>query len=315
MSKTLFLLFLLTFTVINSSIAQKQKTGRFSFYTYDSIKITIDKPETVFKNKQTIISFFALPNGNSTAFTIGKKMQEGDDWHFDGQHIGAQTAFIRSKLPDQNFVVIYLENKYLSWPAWKRNNPAFMQIFPHLVDSLRNIIDGKEKLIYLNGHSGGGSFIFGYLASVEKIPSYVRRISFLDSDYGYDSSYYPKMKDWLVQVKGSALNVFAYNDSVVIYNGKPLVSPTGGTWYRSRLMMSHLQADFSFTKTRDDSIVIYKNKDERIQFFFRTNPDAKIYHTQQVGLNGFIHSTLCGTRRDSDGYIYYGDRVYEQWLE
>ena len=50
-------------------------------------------------------------------------------------------------------------------------------------------ITGKKKEIYLNGHSGGGSFIFGYLAGVEKIPSQVKRISFLDSDYGYDSSY------------------------------------------------------------------------------------------------------------------------------
>ena len=107
--------------------------------------------------------------------------------------------------------------------------------------------------IVLSGHSGGGSFIFGYLQGVEKIPFSVKRISFLDSDYGYDSSYYPKFREWLLQVKDASLNVFAYNDSVALYNDKPVVSATGGTWYRSHLMPQHLQSDFSFSKFRDDS--------------------------------------------------------------
>ncbi len=292
------------------ALAQQQKTDRFSFYIYDSIKVTVDQPVPVLKNRKTIIALYALPNGNTTEQTIGKKMEAGDDWHFDIQHIGAQTMFIREQLQDRNFVVIYLENKYRSWPAWKQKNPGFTQLLPHLVDSLRKSIDGKEKSVYLNGHSGGGSFIFGYLLSVEKIPSFIRRISFLDSDYGYDSSYYPKLKTWLTKVKDAALNVFAYNDSVVIYNGKPLVSPTGGTWYRSRLMLSHLQKDFLINELRNDSIIVYKNKDQRIQFFFKKNPEARIFHTTQVELNGFIHSILCGTKYDEKGYRYYGERAY-----
>lgn len=43
---------------------------------------------------------------------------------------------------------------------------------------------------------------------------YKKPISFLDSDYAYDSSYYPKLKTWLQQVTGSRLNVFAYNGTV-----------------------------------------------------------------------------------------------------
>lgn len=281
----------------------------------DSVRVTIDKPTSFNPKKETIITFFALPNGNTTEQTMGKKMKEGDDWHFDIQHIRAQTAFIREQMPKKNFVVIYLENNLKAWPAWKQRRPYFRQIIPHIIDSLTRLIPGKKKQVYLNGHSGGGSFIFGYLASFEKIPNHIKRISFLDSDYGYDSSYYPKFRQWLKEVKGSALNVFAYNDSVALLNGKSFVSATGGTWHRSHLFLKHLKEDFTISKTRDDSLIVYKSTNEKVQFFFKTNPDRKIFHTVQVELNGFIHSVLCGTVYDSKKYKYYETRAYSSMIE
>lgn len=286
-----------------------------SFNMYGDVKITIDKPVNSREGKETIIIFFALPNGNTTAQTMGKKMMPGYDWHFDIQHISAQTKFIRQQLRNKNFVVIYLENNYKSWPAWKQKHPDFRAEIPHIIDSLSGLFSTKRKSIYLNGHSGGGSFIFGYLAGVSKIPPVIKRISFLDSDYGYDSSYYAKIKTWLQESKEANLNVFAYNDSIALYNGKPLVSATGGTWYRSRLLLKHLQNDFSFVESRADSLIINKSADKRIQFYFKINRDRGIYHTQQVELNGFIHSILCGTRYDSRRYRYYGQRAYEDLIE
>jgi hypothetical protein len=176
-------------------------------------------------------------------------------------------------------------------------------------------VPGKQKDIYLNGHSGGGSFIFGFLASVERIPSHIKRISFLDSDYGYDSSYYLKFKHWLQDVKRSALNVFAYNDSVALLNGKTFVSATGGTWYRSRLFLNHLKNDFFLDKVQDDSLIVYKSADNAIQFYFKTNPEKKIFHTVQVERNGFIHSVLCGTPYDSKRYRYFSERAYADLIE
>ncbi|MEI2738534.1 MAG: hypothetical protein V9F01_07100 [Chitinophagaceae bacterium] len=286
-----------------------------SFRIQGDIKITIDKPADFSARKRTILTFFALPNGNTTEQTMGKKLQPGDDWHFDIQHIRAQTIFIRRQLKRKNFVVIYLENIYKSWPSWKQKHPDFKNVIPHLVDSLTELFGGKEKAVYLNGHSGGGSFIFGYLAGVEQIPNKVKRISFLDSDYGYDSSYYPKFNQWLKEVNGSALNVFAYNDSVALYNGKPVVSATGGTWYRSHLLLKHLQHDFTFLQSNADSLIIYKSKNNQVQFFFKVNHNQGIYHTQQVELNGFIHSVLCGTRVDSKRYKYYEARAYTGFIE
>ena len=286
-----------------------------SFRVQGDIKITIDIPADFSAKKKTILTFFALPNGNTTEQTMGKKMQPGDDWHFDIQHIRAQTLFIRRQLKKRNFIVVYLENTYRSWPSWKQRHPDFKSVIPQLIDSLTGLFDGKEKAGYLNGHSGGGSFIFGYLAGVNQIPTTVKRISFLDSDYGYDSSYYPKLNEWLNEVKGSALNIFAYNDSVALYNGKPVVSATGGTWYRSHLLLKHLQQDFTFSQSNTDSLKIYKSKNKRVQFFFKLNYNQGIYHTQQVELNGFIHSVLCGTRFDSKRYKYYEARAYAGLIE
>ncbi|MEO5946385.1 MAG: hypothetical protein ABIP79_06175 [Chitinophagaceae bacterium] len=308
----LFFLLILSFGKLNAQAYQKRID---SFRIHNDVKITIDLPRKIKQNKETIVTFYALPNGNTTEQTMGKKMEPGDDWHYNIQHIKAQIGFIRKQLKDKNFIVIYLENDHKSWPMWKQKHLDFRMLIPHLVDSLAGIIKGDKKLIYLNGHSGGGSFIFGYLAGVEKIPVSIKRISFLDSDYGYDSSYYSKFNSWLNEVKDASLNVFAYNDSIALYNGKPFVSATGGTWFRSHIFLKHLQNDFNFSMSRTDSLIVYKNQDQRIQFYFKINTDRGIYHTQQVELNGFIHSVLCGTKYDSRKYQYYSDRAYSKFIE
>jgi hypothetical protein len=279
---------------------------------YNDVKITLDIPQ--YKAKETILILYALPNGNTTEQTIGKKLLPNDDWHFDIQHIKAQTKFLREKVKE-NIVVAYLENNYKSWPLWKQKHADHKKEIQHIVDTVYTLIPAKKKTIYLNGHSGGGSFIFGYLDGIRKIPPFIERISFLDSDYGYDSTYAPKFISWLKENKNATLAVFAYNDSVALYNGKPVVSEKGGTWYRSHLMMQHLHKDFSFKELRNDSLIFYESANRQIAFFFKTNPERKIFHTQQVELNGFIHSILYRSRKENNGYEYFGPRAYSKFLE
>jgi hypothetical protein len=306
--KRLNCILVLTFFVA-TSFAQ----GRIdSFQMYYDVKVTFDIPE--YKSKKTIVVLFALPNGNTTAQTMGKKLAPNDDWHFDIQHIKAQTAFLRGKMKG-NIVVAYLENSFKSWPSWKQKHTDYRREIKQIVDTVYSLVPSKEKSIYLSGHSGGGSFIFGYLDAVETIPKVVQRITFLDSDYGYDSSYYPKMKRWLSENKKATLTVFAYNDSVALYNNKPVVSEKGGTWYRSHLMLRHLEQDLTFNETRNDSLIFYRSKNNQVAFFFKTNPERKIFHTQQVELNGFIHSVLYRTRMENEGYEYYGQRAYFNYIE
>lgn len=284
------------------------------FTMYEDVEITIDGATDQVTKRQSLIILYALPNGNSTEQTMGKIITEGEDWHFDIQHIKAQTKFLRQELPDKNIVVIYLENRYKSWPQWKTKHPSFIEETQHIVDTIFFLFKGKKSL-YLNGHSGGGRFIFNYLDGVKTIPSYVKNISFLDSNYGYDSTYLQKFIQWLKQNKDVHLNVFAYNDSVALLDGKRFVSDTGGTWYRSGLMLRQLQKAFVFSKRRDDSLIVYQSANKKIAFFLKTNPERKIFHTQQVERNGFIHSILMGTRREEKNYVYFGERAYGRFME
>jgi pimeloyl-ACP methyl ester carboxylesterase len=285
----------------------------FIFRFRSDVTITVDFPKTIFPKRNTEIVLFALPNGNSTAHTMGKKMVDGDDWHFDIQHIAAQTKFVRNELPQKNIIVVYLENDLKSWPQWKRVHENYQYLLTSMVDTIKQVIAIENANLHLNGHSGGGAFVLGYIQSLKEIPKQIKRISFLDSDYGYDSTFTQKFINWL-QDKKHYLTVFAYNDSVVVYNGKPLVSPTGGTWYRSKLMMHDLSHHFVFEIKRSDSVVQYSSK-QRMNFFLIDNPDKKIYHTVQVERNGFIHSMLIGTKRESKHYSYWGARAYQNYIE
>ncbi len=285
-----------------------------SFRMAQDVKITIDQPLKM-KKQPTILILYALPNGNTTEQTMGKKIQPTDDWHYDIQHIKAQTNFLRKKLTRQNVVVAYLENNYRSWPLWKRQHSHYRQTIPHIVDTIFHLFDVPAKTLYLNGHSGGGSFIFGYLESVSAIPAAIGRISFLDSNYGYDSSYYPKLQRWLQANQTARLTVFAYNDSVALYQGKPVVSEKGGTWYRSHLMMEHLGKDFGLENTRNDSLIFFESRDKKLAFFLKQNPGRAIFHTQQVERNGFIHSILYGTKKENEGYEYFDKRAYSAFIE
>jgi hypothetical protein len=293
------------------SVAQLSSLQPFKMY--GDVTVTIEATPSS-GNKDQLIILYALPNGNTREQTMGKKLAPGDDWHFDIQHIKAQTKFIREALNDKNIIVVYLENAYKSWPQWKTKHPAYISETQHIVDTILSLFKGKKSL-YLNGHSGGGRFIFSYLDGVQTIPSFVKNISFLDSNYGYDSTYLPKFTQWLKQNKDVHLNVFAYNDSVALLNGKRFVSDTGGTWHRSGLMLRHLSRDFNFSKMKDDSLIVYQSADKKIRFFLKINPDKKIFHTQQVELNGFIHSVLIGTRKEGKKYEYLGERAYGKLIE
>ena len=283
---------------------------------HDSVTININAPLHFNKKGETFLVLFALPNGNSLEWTKGKKLNAGDDWHFDIQHIAAQTRFVRGLDQKNNYIVVYLMADQKSWPTWKRTTENSKPKIKDLVDSLSWLFKEYHPKIILNGHSGGGSFIFGYLDAVDKIPDNIERIAFLDSDYGYeDSLHTKKFIDWLQRDKKNNLFVLAYNDSIVIYNGKPLVSPTGGTWYRSHLLQRKLAETFSFKTVADTAFIDHQALNGRIRIILKENPNGLIYHTVQVDKNGFIFSLLSYTKFDRKKYFtYFGDRAYGKYI-
>ena len=281
-----------------------------------STRILINAPLKGFeKNNQVLLVFYALPNGNTIEQTIGKNLKPGDDWHYNIQHIGAQTRYLRHLLKNKTIVTVYLEARQKSWPAWVANTHDSVNAIKAIVDNIKGIFSQWNPQVALNGHSGGGRFIFSYLNAVQKIPDDVVRIAFLDSDYGYEDSICgPKLRDWLKSGRNRFLCTLAYNDSVVIYNGKPVVSPTGGTWYRSKMMKNYLAKYFRFKAKDRDSIIWNTALHRRIEIILKTNPGNKIYHTTQVELNGFLQSMLSGTRLEHKGYVYFGNRAYSCYI-
>ena len=287
----------------------------FNYEPKIRVHINAPSPKTFDPDKKVVIALFALPNGNTTKQTIGKVIKEGEDWHYDIQHIGAQTRFIRNKLASFNFVTVYLENEYLSWPAWKTKNQKHDEIISNLVDSIKTIFRKFSPEINLTSHSGGGRFIFCFIDHFQIIPSFVKRIAFLDSNYGYNDEYGEKVVEWLNGSSDNVLFTIAYNDSAALYNGKSIVSDTGGTWYRSKLMQKFLANYYEFETIENDEFITHTALNGRIKIMLKKNPGRKIFHTVQVELNGFIHAILNNTSAENSGYKYYGERAYSNLIQ
>jgi hypothetical protein len=288
-----------------------------TFYYQPDIRVHINAPAvSQFDiNKPTALALYALPNGNTIEQTVGKVLQAGDDWHFDIQHIGAQTRFLRQHISEYNVVTIYLETAQKSWPSWNAAHADHAEIIQQLVGYLMSVFDAYDPFIVLTGHSGGGRFTFSFLDGVSEIPSSVKRISFLDSNYGYENYYGDKIIAWLNASEEHYLSVIAYNDSVALYNGEPIVSPTGGTWYRSRMMKRYMANYFTFTDSIDADFIRYTALNGRIKFILKQNPTQAILHTVQVERNGFIQGMVSGTAHEGVDYVYYGERAYTQWIQ
>ena len=288
-----------------------------TFYFNDEIRVHINASAAgSFKENQPVgLALFALPNGNTIEQTVGKVLKTGYDWHYDIQHIGAQTRFLRQKIIDYNLIIVYLETKQKSWPLWKSQHPDHAQIVNTLVEYLKSCFKDYQLFIILTGHSGGGRFIFSFMDAFSAIPEDVKRICFLDSDYGYENYYGDYIVKWPNASQDYFLSVLAYDDSVALYNGKPVVSATGGTWYRSHMMQKYFSGFYTFTTTDDDRFITHSALNGRIKILLKKNHNREILHTVQVERNGFIHTMLTGTELESKGYEYYGERVYSDLIQ
>ncbi|HUA64932.1 MAG TPA: hypothetical protein VME24_03730 [Alphaproteobacteria bacterium] len=315
--------------------------------TLDGVRILINSPapESISADTPIELVFYALPNGNTIEETTGRRLRPGDDWHFDIQHIGAQTRWLRQVITNRALVVAYLEANTKSWPAWRKTHQD--RRIAEIVDGVCGIFRSNRTDVVLASHSGGGSFVFGYVNAVNEIPDNVERIAFLDSDYGYDSTLHAnKIISWLGASEDHRLCVIAYQDYLALYEGKPFVSEAGGTWGRSRVMLGDLSVNwpdggerrtsnsavppallartaqravptngFFFTnETNSAGLEIYSTTNRQIEFLLKENPERKIWHTVQVERNGFIQALLSGTDLEGHGYQYLGERAYTNQL-
>ncbi|KAF0170595.1 MAG: hypothetical protein FD161_4575 [Limisphaerales bacterium] len=279
------------------------------------VHVNAPAPDVLAARQQVHLVLYALPNGNIIEQTIGKQLKPGDDWHFNIQHIGAQTRWLRGRETNAALVVAYFEAAGLSWPAWKRTNGIAK--IPGFVERVAALFPNQQLTLTLNGHSGGGSFIFGFIDAHERIPASVERIAFLDSNYGYDDAkrHADKLLAWLNASPRNHLCVLAYHDSNALLNGKTFVSEAGGTWGRGHAMKADLAGTLAFVSGTKDGLQTHRALAGRVEFLLRENPERKILHTVQVERNGFIHSMLAGTAAAGRGYEYLGGRAYERFIQ
>ncbi len=291
-----------------------------SYVTESEVKILINSPsEDLFDpEKPTMVIFYALPNGNTTAQTIGKRVKKGINWHFGIQHIGAQTRCLREIVKDQNIVTVYLETKQKSWPLWRRKHLDGGFIIKSVIRSVMDNFRGMDATVSLSSHSGGGSFIFGFINAMDKIPDEVKRISFLDSNYAFSDKegHGDKISEWLKSSSDHFLIVICYDDRKVTFKGKPIVSKTGGTFRKTLKMVERLKKDFELKRSRERDIIKYRGLDGRIDIIMHTNPSNEILHTRLVGdMNGFIYAATCGTKYENKAPRFGAPVAYEKWIK
>ncbi len=287
-----------------------------TIYYEPEVRIVINLPAELNKSKSTNLIFYALPNGNSIEWTEGKQLKEGDDWHYNIQHIGAQTRRLREEINDENIILVYLESSIKSWPAWRRKYNNSNELIIKIVDSVKSFFSSYNPKITLSAHSGGGSFLFGYINAQESIPIDVKRIIFLDANYGFDDSlnHSKKIADWLNKDLANCLCVFAYDDRNIMLDGKPVIGPTGGTYRRSFEMMDKLGNYISFDTNEDSIFIISKSIDNRAYFFIHKNPANEILHTVLVERNGFISGNVMNTKYENIFEKFWGEINYRKWI-
>ena len=264
---------------------------------YPNVTATIVEPANLDRSKRIDLILYALPNGNTTAQTMGRKLVEGLDWHYDIQHIAAQTRALRSRGMKQA-VLVYLEADSKSWPQWRssRGYERANKRIVALVSEIRRIVGDTTRMnVTLTGHSGGGSFMFGFIEGQDSIPGWLERIAFLDANYNFDARHGPKLVNWLQRNPEHTLVVLAYDDRNITVDGKKVVSDSGGTWRASQRMIGSLKASMPFTTDTLGEFIRYRAP--QVELLLHPNPENKILHTVMIGeMNGYMHAVLW--RRD-----------------
>src|SRR5262249_27564545 len=270
----------------------------------EGVRVLANAPARFDPQKPTRLVIYATPNGNTIEQTLGCAAAEGLDWHFDIQHVAAQIRRLREVLPDENIVLACAEAEGLSWPAWKRkytDGPARVR---KLVADLRRWVPGEDVRITLAAHSGGGSFLFGFIDAADAVPVFVDGFVFLDANYAYSDAdrHGDKLLAWLKAHGARRLVVIAYDDPDGTLDGKPVVGPDGGTFRATERMRTRFAKDITFAESTSDDLVTRTGLDGRVTLIVHTNPKNRILHTALVGeMNGLLRGLTDGGEKPAWG--------------
>ncbi|MBN2021974.1 MAG: hypothetical protein JW809_04205 [Pirellulales bacterium] len=278
------------------------------------VRMFVDAPADL-RAKERLLIVYATPNGNTLEQTLGAAASKGLDFRFDIQHVAAQTRRFRELDPSRDVVLAVVQSPVLSWPAFRQNNAKAGEIIRELVGSLAEGCGAKR--IVLACHSGGGSFVLGYISAVDAIPSSVERIILLDANYSYsdEARHGDKLLAWLEGDAQRRLVVVAYDDREVTYNGKKVVGPEGGTFRASQRMIARFHRDGELAEQNRGPLRRVTGRNGQIDMLLHMNPDNKILHTALVGeMNGLLYGLALGTAREA--HCGFGEpRAYTKWIQ
>jgi len=286
--------------------------------TPSGIRIHVNAPEIMDPAKPTTVIFYSTPNGNTIAQTLGCSMVPGLDWHYDIQHIAAQTRRLREVSGNENIVLVCVEAEGKSWPAWRSKHPDSAALIRAMVEDNIKGLPGKEVSVALAGHSGGGSMIFGFINSADAIPSWVNRIAFLDANYGFSDTdkHGDKLIAWLNGSPERSLIVIAYDDRNITLDGKLVNAPGAGTYRATERMRATFGKDMTLGHTESGDIDRYIGLDGRVTFIVHRNPANKILHTALVGeMNGFLEAMTLNTPIHAKWGTFGAPRAYTKWIQ
>lgn len=274
------------------------------------------------KPREKVLVVFATPNGNSIEQSLGCVKREGLDYRYDIQHVVAQIRQLRFLDDTQGYPLAVVQSPKLAWPAFRQAEKNANAIIADIVrDASKDL--GTPRVM-LTCHSGGGSFLFGYIDAHEEIPATIERFVFLDANYSYsdDKRHGDKLLAWLKGNPARRLVVISYDDREITSGGKKVVGATGGTFRATDRMLARFRKDVQLDVEKLGPFVHTRGLNGQIEFFVHPNPENKILHTALVGeMNGLIHGLTLGTGLAAEKGLeakwgtFGGPRSYANWVQ
>ena len=285
----------------------------------DKVRIHVNAPlDTSGKPaRATRIVVYGLPAGNTIEQTLGSRTKPGLHWRYDIQHVAAQVRLLRSLMPSERIVLVCPEGPGLSWTPFRKAHADANTRMGQLVEKWRKEFGTHDARVMLTGHSNGGSFMFGVIDAADAIPDYIDRIAFLDANYNFDAAKHTgKIDKWLAGNDQRRLIVIAYDDREIMYEGKKVLGPTGGTYRATGRMHDAFGKLHPLTEKSNPPFMETTGLKGRIHFYVCANPENKILHTVLVGeMNGFVHAATLGTPFEEKWGRFGGPRAYTKWVQ
>lgn len=254
-------------------IGASRATADSSIETLDAgVRLCTDVPAhgDFDASRPTVLVIYATPNGSTIEQALGSNPASSavtPDERSGFQHVAAQVRRWRELDQRQNIALAIVQAAEKSWPAFRKAHPDAPQREKQIVATAQQRVASPVSDLILTGHSGGGSFIWGFIDSGDQIPSNVRRIAFLDANYSYsDQSHHgDKFLAWLRGDPKRALIVIAYDDREITVNGKKVVSADGGTYRASHRMLDRFGKELTFTEGKLGPFDTYRAMNGQIQ--------------------------------------------------